>query len=590
MALVSFVVTLFINTGVQASQINSNLFVDEISISKTEISAGDNAEITIRFSEKNGHEFKPGDEMIFELPSELKGYKNEMLLEDYATVRVEEGRAIVTFTDKTTVKKNIKGMLSFSIKATDKLEAGTSKNVTLDLGTNIQKVPNVKVKGHDKRGPGEEPAPDFSYKGGFVSENDPTLINWYIVVNASPRYQMTGNVVVTDELGPGHEYVSSSFRFEGNDKMTAPEVKMDGKKFTVTLPEAYVSEHTIGIHYQTRLTEAGKKMIKLDNTFTTNYQVKNNRPNSISNKVSVNNVLMSGKIEGDDDLNKGTEETVDPMPEENTDEIAPIEPENGNEGENEKLEDSIHGSKEEIHVLPEEEVTPEENTDEIAPIEPENGSEGENEKLEDGINGSQEEIHVTPEEEVIPEENVDEIAPIEPDNGSESENEKLEDGINGSQEEIHVTPEEEVIDEGKIDTIDPITPENGNERTEENQLEDGIRGSQPEINVVPEEEIVPEEEVTPIKPNGTEKKTPKTTTKPAVKKTTTTTTNTTVAPKPVAPKKETTKVVAPKSVEKNVDVKAEQLPNTGSENNVAITVLGLLGMVFAGAMIVRRRK
>ncbi|ELA07018.1 cell wall anchor domain-containing protein [Weissella ceti NC36] len=175
MALVSFVVTLFINTGVQASQINSNLFVDEISISKTEISAGDNAEITIRFSEKNGHEFKPGDEMIFELPSELKGYKNEMLLEDYATVRVEEGRAIVTFTDKTTVKKNIKGMLSFSIKATDKLEAGTSKNVTLDLGTNIQKVPNVKVKGHDKRGPGEEPAPDFSYKGGFVSENDPTV-------------------------------------------------------------------------------------------------------------------------------------------------------------------------------------------------------------------------------------------------------------------------------------------------------------------------------------------------------------------------------------------------------------------------------
>ena len=533
MAMFACVSFLFMGTSAQASQIDKSHFVDSIVLDKTEAYTGEIVKLNITFSEKSGHTFAPGDEMVFDLPSELEAFESSMKLEDYAVVTVKDGRAVVRFTDKVKVKDHIKGGLSFNVKVNE-VAKDSEHDVNLGFGTNINQ--SLKVKGHKSSTGGEQTRHKPAYKGGWVDTKDPTILHWYIVVNAN-RDPIHGDVKVTDAVGKGHIYIEDSFEITGNPNVPAPKVKIGannhyGDKFSVTLPENFVSGQTVGINYQTRLTKEGKKMNELTNKFSATFADGNNNPESINDGARLANLLMSGVIEGDETLNQGTEGTVDPMPEETTDEILPIVPENGHESKVEnELEDGIHGTDPEIHNLPKEEELPaEEEVDEIAPIKPEKGDESnEGPHTEDGIHGSDTEVHIDESEEVNPSEEVDVIDPITPE---------------------HI--------DGKIvedDKIDPIKPE-----------------PKPDVKPMP----APKPDVKPMPaPKPDVKPTPAP--KPDVKPT--------PAPKPE------NKVVEPKKAEtKNVEKNEDTLPNTGNVDNFALTIIGLLGMIFAGFVMIRRDK
>lgn len=80
MAMLACVLVMFTGNTVQASQINKDLFVDSITVDKSEAWEGENLNVKIGFSEKDGHTFKAGDEMVFDLPKELEGFKTSMKL------------------------------------------------------------------------------------------------------------------------------------------------------------------------------------------------------------------------------------------------------------------------------------------------------------------------------------------------------------------------------------------------------------------------------------------------------------------------------------------------------------------------------
>jgi LPXTG-motif cell wall-anchored protein len=403
MAVFSFVIAMFVGVNAHASVIDSSPFVDKITSSQNVFQPREIGEISMEFSEKEGHEFQPGDELVFTLPEEFKGFANKMMLEDYAEVIVEANRVRVIFNDKVTKKNHIKGSLKFSIKATENIERGTSKEVNLDLGTKANPFPNVTVHGYPVANEGDggnQTAPDFAYKGGNVNENDAELIDWYIVVNAG-RLQVSGDTLVRDTLGKGHEFVEGSITINGQP-LTAEQGKLvvNGNSFEMTLRDAAVSGNTIGINYQTRLTEDGKKQKTLSNDFKADYQILNESPTSIEGASSVKNVLMSGAIEGDEEEEKTPTEETEEIPFEEVEELEEVTPDHGNVTEEEDNMHNVDGSKEEeIHVDGTEENVPFEEVEELEEVTPENGNVTEQENnANESAEVTQPEVHIAPEE------------------------------------------------------------------------------------------------------------------------------------------------------------------------------------------------
>jgi len=573
MAIFSFVVVLFFGTGAHASQVTSKTFVDSIKISKSELVAGEDAVVEIHFSEKPGHKFKPGDQLAFELPKELKGFKNSMLLEDYAQVVVESGRVTVTFTDKTATKKNIKGIISFAIKVKNDLDNGSSKVIPLDFGTNVHDVPLLKVKGHprnDGDGTGERDSrkPDPAYKVGAVDENDPTLLTWYIVINAAKDH-ISGTIDVTDSLSKGHEYLPDSFEIIGKIGMNSPKVTITGNSFTVQLPAGFADGEYAQIKYQTKIIGAGMKMEFLENAFFTKFDSNNNVPGSVSGNAKIKNLIISGKIEGEDDLvpKHGKEETLEPIPEGKLEDIEPIVPEHGKEGiQGDHLEKGIRGSKPEVHNLPKIEELPEEDLEELIPIDPivpERGHEEvEKQHHEDGIRGSKPEVHNLPKIEELPEDELEELIPIDPivpERGQEEiEKPHHEDGIRGSKPEVHNLPKVEELPKEELEEsipIDPIIPRHIDSKVVENELEKAKKILPP---IILEDVVVPEKPINPM-------------------------------PKTKEPKsKDVNSSFNKKKISKTTS--KNELPNTGSSTNFGLIVLGLIGLLFSVLSKFRRTK
>lgn len=306
-ALVSFVSVLFAGTYAQASTVPSSV-VDSITSSRTTFNPRATGDVTITFSEKTEHKFQPGDVLELTLPMELKGFNKNFMLEDYANVFVDENQVRVVFTDKVAKKNHIRGSLMFGVRASEDVTKGTIKDVLLDLGTQCKHVPTVKVKGYDAvSGPGEQ---KYAYKGGWVNKQDPTLIDWYIVVNPQRLY-MSGDVFIRDILGPGHEYVPGSVLVNKkavNTSMTR--LSMGDNNFALQLHRDMVNLNTVEISYQTKIVGTGVKQEDLKNDFTVDYQVLNQYPNHLEGSFKVKNVMFTGKIEGDDNLHRVTEEDV----------------------------------------------------------------------------------------------------------------------------------------------------------------------------------------------------------------------------------------------------------------------------------------
>lgn len=113
---IAMLVSLFIGANAQANVIDASPFMDKVSTNVREFHPRETGEITIEMSEKNGHFFKPGDELIFTLPKELKGFGQKLWLGDFAQVRVLQDRVTVKFTGKIHDRKNTKIKISFGVK------------------------------------------------------------------------------------------------------------------------------------------------------------------------------------------------------------------------------------------------------------------------------------------------------------------------------------------------------------------------------------------------------------------------------------------------------------------------------------------
>lgn len=499
LALMSFVVVFGMNVGIQASQINKNVFVDSITISKSEAFVDQSVDMHVTFSEKEGHEFAPGDQMVFDLPEELEGFVNNLDLEDYATVHVENRRAVITFKDIVAVKEHIRGTLTFSVHVRDVIANNQEKTIDVNLGTNIQNAPKLKLKGHktDQNHP-DSPA---SYKGGHVDVNNPYILHWYVVVN--PRHQrITGDVLVTDQLSRGHIYLGNSFRIDGGNDVVKPKPRFSynrgqGQQFQIYLPQELVSGHGITIHYQTLITRSGKKMKELDNKFFTQFRPGYNNPKDVRGSYQLANLLVKGNIIGDD------------------------------------ASKDIEDEEEEILEATENEINVEEET-----------LEGNTQPIPD-----------------VNEQKIPEKRPL-----LGNPNGKTEDGVQmgpqGTQPEVHIDPVEENMPvEPNVESLDEIQSDKGIEKTEDNTLENGVHGIAPEVQTAPNQEVVE-------KPKSDRRG---------------------------GDKQGETKTIDNKSVE--VSAKAAKtstnqttLPKTDSNNNVFVTIVGLLGMMFVGFVMMRRNK
>lgn len=468
MAVLSFVVAMFVGTGAQASVIDATPFVDKITSSQSEFQPREIAGIGMEFSEKPGQKFKPGDEMVLPLPAEFKGFPSTMMLEDYAQVFVEQGQVRIVFTDKVTKKNHVKGMVNFSIKAAENVTPGTSKDVSLDLGTKANPFPMVKVHGYPAvtEGEGERPRnpSPFGYKGGNVNDNNSELIDWYIVINAD-RLNVNTKTVVRDTLGKGHEYVEGSITIDGRP-ITAEQgqLVMNGNSFELTLNPSAVNGKTVGLKYQTRITEAGKKMKSFKNDFKLDFQLPNQAPQSLEDGAQVQSVLMTGVIEGDEaELHEAKEETVEGMPEETVSEIAELDDvdehaTNNLEGEHA----SEHADKKmnEIHVRLAEEVLAEETLGDFESVVEEHGEvEVEAEDATETAEVTEADVHAAVVEEEVIEEEISEIAPEKTDKVTDVEviapeaDKKAEVKTNNAEEKVVAKQVNKTVADKKVSSV-----------------------------------------------------------------------------------------------------------------------------------------
>lgn len=488
MAVLSFILVLGATVGVQASQINKEPFVDSINLSMSEAFVDQSVDMHVTFSEKDGHKFKPGDQMIFDLPQELEGFANTLQLEDYATVRVENRRATITFNDIVAVKENIRGTMTFSAHVLDKIANNTEKTIDVNLGMNMQSIP--KLKGHKTdQNHVDSPA---SYKGGHVDVNNPYILHWYVVVN--PKHlPITGDVLVTDQLSKGHVYKRNSFRIEGGVKnAVTPPVDItryhgNAEQFQMYLPQDLISGHGVAIHYETIITKSGKKNKELDNTFFTQFRPGYNNPKDVQGGFKLANLLVKGNIIGDDSV----------IPE----------------------EDPLLEATENVQDMPEEET----------------------QSLPD-----------------VPEEHMSE---------KDTPQDVGKDVIEGKQPEIHTDQMEEIVPtEPNVQDMPSVNSEKAIEATEKHVLENGMHGDSPKLQMLPTEDA---------KLQSTTEKFEKTVQQKAVSN------------KQNLKMIEETLKADSSSLKDSTVTNDTKLPKTDTKNHVLVTVMGILGCMFASMAMVR---
>lgn len=463
-ALVSFVSVLFTGTYAQASTVPLSA-VDSITSSRTTFDPRATGDVTITFSEKAEHEFQPGDVLELTLPMELKGFNKNFMLEDYANVSVDENRVRVVFTDKVAKKNHIQGSLIFGVRASEDITKGTIKDILLDLGTQCKQVPTIKVKGYDAvSGPGEQ---KYAYKGGWVNKQDPTLIDWYIVVNPQRLY-MNSDVFIRDILGPGHAYVPGSVLVDKkatNTSMTR--LSMGDNNFALQLHRDMVTLKTVEISYQTKIVGPGMKQEDLKNDFTADYQVLNQNPTHLEGSFKVKNVMFDGDISGDDDLNHAIEEEAPTM----NDTIEDIPAEVIEKGMVEDEQDITHRAKidkpVELYVPLVEEKNIDEDIVETKDVETEqiDGKGSENRLIEHATEEKRPEIQVLPREEKIVEEEVMELehSKKEQVDGEREGNKPMADVTNIKlEQQVHKTNVDEIVHPKNQDAVLPKTGSGNN--------------------------------------------------------------------------------------------------------------------------------
>ncbi|MED2915039.1 SpaA isopeptide-forming pilin-related protein [Bacillus thuringiensis] len=196
--------------------------VDEINISRTDgttsepYQASDGMKVEVKWSAKE--KIKSGDQFTIDMPKEFRKDLMNMSfpLKDaegktVGTCEMKKGLLTCTMGDYVEGKNNIKGSLFvefyFGLEAYDGV-----KGIPLEFNVDGQIVnKEVNVSNTTER-PKPQPNTDNLLKWGSYNQEDPSIADWLVYVNATGTEMQ--DLKLTDTLGPGHELITDSVVLE----------------------------------------------------------------------------------------------------------------------------------------------------------------------------------------------------------------------------------------------------------------------------------------------------------------------------------------------------------------------------------------
>ncbi|HDR7615828.1 TPA: isopeptide-forming domain-containing fimbrial protein [Bacillus mycoides] len=251
--------------------------VDDISISRTDgttsepYQASDGMKVEVKWSAKE--QIKSGDQFTIDMPKEFRKDLMNMSfpLKDaegkiVGTCEMKKGLLTCTMGDYVEGKNNIKGSLFvefyFALEAYD----GVQK-IPLEFNVDGQIVnKEVSVNNTTER-PKPQPNTDNLLKWGSYNQEDPSIADWMVYVNATGTEMQ--DLKLTDTLGPGHELITDSVVLEEavfEDGYAATNIKpADLSKikinttktgFTIEFPD---SSKGYILRYKTKITNPAAK-------------------------------------------------------------------------------------------------------------------------------------------------------------------------------------------------------------------------------------------------------------------------------------------------------------------------------------------
>ncbi|MEN8643238.1 SpaA isopeptide-forming pilin-related protein [Bacillus cereus group sp. BceL062] len=196
--------------------------VDEINISRTDgttsepYQASDGMKVEVKWSAKE--KIKSGDQFTIDMPKEFRKDLMNMSfpLKDaegktVGTCEMKKGLLTCTMGDYVEGKNNIKGSLFvefyFGLEAYDGVQ-----EIPLEFNVDGQIVnKEVNVSNTTER-PKPQPNTDNLLKWGSYNQEDPSIADWLVYVNATGTEMQ--DLKLTDTLGPGHELITDSVVLE----------------------------------------------------------------------------------------------------------------------------------------------------------------------------------------------------------------------------------------------------------------------------------------------------------------------------------------------------------------------------------------
>ncbi|MGW5951776.1 SpaA isopeptide-forming pilin-related protein [Bacillus mycoides] len=251
--------------------------VDEINISRTDgttsepYQASDGMKVEVKWSAKE--QIKSGDQFTIDMPKEFRKDLMNMSfpLKDaegktVGTCEMKKGLLTCTMGDYVEGKNNVKGSLFvefyFGLEAYD----GVQK-IPLEFNVDGQIVnKEVSVSNTTER-PKPQPDTDNLLKWGSYNQEDPSIADWLVYVNATGTEMQ--DLKLTDTLGPGHELITDSVVLEEAvfEDGYAPtnikpadlsKIKINATKtgFTIEFPD---SSKGYILRYKTKITNPAAK-------------------------------------------------------------------------------------------------------------------------------------------------------------------------------------------------------------------------------------------------------------------------------------------------------------------------------------------
>ncbi|PHF11811.1 SpaA isopeptide-forming pilin-related protein [Bacillus wiedmannii] len=251
--------------------------VDEINISRTDgttsepYQASDGMKVEVKWSAKE--KIKSGDQFTIDMPKEFRKDLMNMSfpLKDaegktVGTCEMKNGLLTCTMGDYVEGKNNVKGSLFvefyFGLEAYDGV-----KEIPLEFNVDGQIVnKEVSVNNTTER-PKPHPNTDNLLKWGSYNQEDPSIADWLVYVNATGTEMQ--DLKLTDTLGPGHELITNSLVLEEAvfEDGYAPtnvkpadlsKIKINATKtgFTIEFPD---SSKGYILRYKTKITNPAAK-------------------------------------------------------------------------------------------------------------------------------------------------------------------------------------------------------------------------------------------------------------------------------------------------------------------------------------------